>query len=69
MKKANLILGTDFIGRTKIFNDITYYFDNDMNELGYTSTLDDITGYCMVCYGRIWDKNLFKDYLIKDVIQ
>lgn len=63
--KAQLKLGKNYTGRVMLFYELTHYFDENMIEIGYTSTLGDKP--TIFKNGRIWDDSFFKDYRIVDL--
>lgn len=47
---------------TEINNDLVYYFDENMNELGYTSVLDGHKKMNTSTAGRIWHQSILNEY-------
>lgn len=62
---AQLKLGKNYTGRVMLFYELTHYFNEDMIEIGYTSTLGKEPTIFET--GRIWDDSFFKDYRILDL--
>lgn len=62
---AQLKLGKNYAGRVMMFYELTHYFNKDMIEIGYTSTLGNEP--TIFKNGRIWDDSFFKEYRIIDL--